>query len=105
MGWPLQYRVSGPDTGQVRDIALQLAKVVSTSPHAKMVHFEWMEPARQVRIRVDQDEARRLGLSTQAIASVLNTMTSGLAITQVRDDIYLINVVVQRWTRAARVLG
>jgi multidrug efflux pump subunit AcrB len=95
VGWPLQYRVSGPDIGQVRDIAFQLAKVVSTSPYAKMVHFEWIEPARQVRIRVDQDEARLLGLSTQAIASVLNTVISGVSITQVRDDIYLIDVVVR----------
>ena len=95
VGWPLQYRVSGPDIGQVRDIAFQLAKVVSTSLAAKMVHFEWIEPARQVRIRVDQDEARLLGLSTQAMASVLNTVTSGISITQVRDDIYLIDVVVR----------
>src|SRR5262249_43034416 len=95
VGWPLQYRVSGPDIGQVRDIAFQLAKVVSASPQAKMVHFEWIEPARQVRIRIDQDEARLLGLSTQAVAGVLNTVTSGTSITQVRDDIYLIDVVVR----------
>jgi multidrug efflux pump len=95
VGWPLQYRVSGPDIGEVRDIAFQLAKVISASPQAKMVHFEWIEPARQVHIRVDQDEARLLGLSTQAIAGVLNTVTSGVSITQVRDDIYLIDVVVR----------
>lgn len=95
VGWPLQYRVSGPDIGQVRDIAFRLAQVVSTGPQAKMVHFEWIEPARQVRIRIDQDEARLLGLSTQAVASVLNTVTSGVSITQVRDDIYLIDVVVR----------
>src|SRR5262245_5166386 len=95
VGWPVQYRVSGPDIGQVRDIAFQLAKVVSTSSQAKMVHFDWIEPARQVRIRVDQDEARLLGLSTQAIANVLNTVISGVAITEVRDDIYLVDVIVR----------
>ena len=95
VGWPVQYRVSGPDIVQVRDIAFELAKVVSTSPQATMVHFDWIEPARQVRIRVDQDEARLLGLSSQALASVLNTVISGVAITQVRDDIYLIDVVVR----------
>src|SRR5262249_37997694 len=75
--------------------AFRLAKVVSTSPSAQMVHFEWIEPARQVRIRVDQNEARLLGLSSQALASVLNTVISGVAITQVRDDIYLIDVIVR----------
>jgi len=48
-----------------------------------------------VRIRVDQDEARLLGLSSQALANVLNTIISGNAITQVRDDIYLVDVVVR----------
>ena len=95
VSWPVQYRVSGPDISQVREIALELAKVVSTSPQATMVHFDWIEPARQVRIRVDQDEARLLGLSSQALASVLNTVISGTAVTQVRDDIYLVDVVVR----------
>ena len=57
------------------------------------VNFDWIEPARQVRIRIDQDEARLLGLSSQAVASVLNTVMSGAPVTQVRDDIYLVDVV------------
>jgi multidrug efflux pump len=93
VGWPVQYRVSGPDVTQVREIALDLARIVATNPQAVHVTFDWIEPARQVRIRVDQDEARLLGLSSQALASVLNTVISGSAITQVRDDIYLIDVV------------
>jgi multidrug efflux pump subunit AcrB len=93
VGWPVQYRVSGPDVGQVREIALKLAQIVSTNPKAEKVNFDWIEPARQVRIRVDQDEARLLGLSSQALASVLNTAISGTSVTQVRDDIYLIDVI------------
>ena len=93
VGWPVQYRVSGPDVAQVREIAFKLAQVVATNPQAEKVHFDWIEPARQVRIRVDQDEARLLGLSSQALASVLNTVISGASITQVRDDIYLVDVV------------
>ena len=93
VGWPVQYRVSGPDVAQVRDIAFKLAQVVATNPQAEQVNFDWIEPARQVRIRIDQDEARLLGLSSQALASVLNTVISGSSITQVRDDIYLVDVV------------
>jgi multidrug efflux pump subunit AcrB len=52
-----------------------------------------MEPARQVRVHIDQDEARRLGVSSAAIAAVLNSSVTGSTITQVRDDIYLVNVV------------
>ena len=93
VGWPVQYRVSGPDLAQVREIALKLAQVVATNRHAVHVNFDWIEPARQVRIRIDQDEARLLGLSSQALASVLNTVISGAPVTQVRDDIYLVDVV------------
>lgn len=95
VGWPLQYRVSGPDVSKVREIALKVGQVLASSPDARSVNFDWMEPERQVRIRVNQDEARRLGLSSQAIASVLNTAISGTSVTQVRDDIYLVNVVVR----------
>ena len=32
VGWPVQYRVSGPDIAQVREIALKLAQVVADKP-------------------------------------------------------------------------
>ena len=95
VGWPVQYRVSGPDLAQVREIALKLAQVVASDPQARSVNFDWMEPAREVRIRIDQDEARLLGLSSEALASVLNTTISGATISQVRDNIYLVDVVVR----------
>ncbi|HSI39863.1 MAG TPA: efflux RND transporter permease subunit, partial [Xanthobacteraceae bacterium] len=95
VGWPVQYRVSGPDTAEVRDIALRLAQVIAAEPLITEVGYEWMEPAREIRIRVDQDQARLLGLSSQAISGVLNTMISGSAVTQVRDDIYLVDVVLR----------
>ncbi|MBA4788282.1 MAG: efflux RND transporter permease subunit [Rhizobiales bacterium] len=93
VGWPVQYRVSGPNIEKVRDIAFQLAAVVASAPGTEQVNYNWIEPARQVRIRIDQDEARLLGLSTQQIAGVLNTVLTGAPVTQVRDDIYLVNVV------------
>jgi len=95
VGWPVQYRVSGPDLAQVREIAFRLAQIVATNPDAEKVNFDWIEPAREVRIRIDQDEARQLGLSSQALASVLNTVISGASISQVRDDIYLVDVIVR----------
>jgi multidrug efflux pump len=95
VGWPVQYRVSGPDISEVREIAVKLARVVAKDPQAANVNFDWMEPAREVRIRIDQDEARLLGLSSQALAGVLNTVMTGASITQVRDDIYLVDVIVR----------
>jgi multidrug efflux pump subunit AcrB len=54
-----------------------------------------MEPARQIRVRVNQEEARQLGISSSALASTLNAAMTGSTITQVRDDIYLVNVMVR----------
>ncbi len=93
VGWPVRYRVSGPDQQEVRRIALQLAQVVASAPNARDVNFDWIEPAREIHIQIDQDEARLLGLTSAAIASAMNTMLTGTTVTQVRDDIYLVNVV------------
>jgi len=93
VGWPIQYRVSGADLEQVREIALRVAQVVSTSAGARHVNFDWMEPSRQLRLRVDQDQARILGLSSAQIAAALNAAVTGQVVTQLRDDIYLINVI------------
>jgi multidrug efflux pump subunit AcrB len=92
VGWPVQYRVSGPDINEVRNIALKLAQIVATAPGLRDVNFDWMEAARMVRIQIDQDQARLLGLSSAAIASVMNTVVSGSPVTQVRDGIYLVDV-------------
>jgi len=96
VGWPLQYRVLGPDLEKIREVALRLAQVMAKAPETRRINFEWMEPQRQLRVKVDQDEARRLGLSSAAVAAVLNTAISGTTVTQVRDDIYLVNVVVRQ---------
>ena len=93
VGWPVQYRVSGPDMDEAREIALQLAQVMATDPRARRINFDWNEPARQVRVQVNQDEARRLGLSSAALAAVLNAAVTGSTVTQMRDAIYLIDVV------------
>ncbi len=96
VGWPLQYRVLGPDLEKVRDIAMELAQAIAGSPDARRINYQWMEPQRQLRVKIDQDEARRLGLSSAAVATVLNTAISGTTVTQIRDDIYLVDVVARQ---------
>lgn len=93
VGWPLQYRVSGPDQNEVRKHALELADILGSDARVRHVNFDWMEPARQVKVRINQDEARQLGVSTATLSAILNAAITGSAVTQVRDDIYLINVV------------
>jgi multidrug efflux pump subunit AcrB len=95
VGWPLQYRVSGIEPEQVRAIAFNVAQILNDDPSARNVNYNWMEPARTVRIRVDQDQTRLLGLSSEALAQALNTVMSGITATQMRSGIYLVNVLVR----------
>ena len=92
---------TGPDGG-ARDRAARRRRRSRATPPRGAINFDWIEPAREVRIDVDQDEARLLGLSSAAVASVLNTAITGATVTQVRDDIYLIDVVA-RATEEERV--
>jgi multidrug efflux pump subunit AcrB len=101
VGRPVQYRLSGPDIAKVKDLAQSFAGIVRTNPHLNNVVFDWMEPARVVKVDVLQDKARELGVSSEDIATTLNSVLDGTSITQVRDSIYLINVV-GRATRADR---
>jgi len=93
VGWPVQYRVSGPDIEKVRQIALDLAGKMGENPSVTRINFDWIEPARTVHLKVDQDQARLLGVSSQALASALQGVATGQTITQLRDDIYLVDVV------------
>jgi len=95
VGWPLQYRVSGPEPDQVRAIAFKVAEEVGSTPGAENINYNWMEPARTIRIRVDQDQARLLGLSSQQLALSLNAVVSGVTATQMRSGIYLVDVLVR----------
>ena len=93
VGWPVQYRVSGPELSETRMIALRLGALLGANNSLRRVNYDWMEPARKVRVVIDQDQARLLGLSSQALSSYLNTVMIGAPVTQVRDDIYLVDVV------------
>ncbi|WP_315721546.1 MULTISPECIES: efflux RND transporter permease subunit [unclassified Bradyrhizobium] len=92
VGRPVQYRVSGPDVAKVREIAQEVAGVMRGNSHLGAVIFDWMEPARVVKVDVLQDKARQLGVTSEDIANALNSVLDGTSITQVRDDIYLIDV-------------
>ena len=93
VGRPIQYRLSGPDLQSVRERALSLAGVVSANPHVAPPTFDWNEPGEVLRVEILQDKARALGITSQDIANFLNGVVGGATITQVRDSIYLVNVV------------
>jgi multidrug efflux pump subunit AcrB len=93
VGWPLKFRVSGPNSEKVRDYAQSFASLLGNTPSAQNINFDWNEPSPMVRVQVDQDRARALGISSQALSQTMNAILSGTPVTQVRDDIYLVDIV------------
>ena len=71
-------RASGPEPAQVREIAYKLSAVVATDPRTEKISFDWIEPQRTLRMRVDQDQARLLGVSSQVLAQALSVVVSGI---------------------------
>ncbi len=93
VGWPLKYRVQGPDIEKVHDIAQKLANILAENAHIRDVNLTAGEPQKRVRIDLDQTMARAVGTSSQDVASALAAIYSGTSITAVRDGNRLIEVV------------
>jgi multidrug efflux pump len=95
VGWPIKYRVTGPDVTRAREYALQLANIVSRSPNTRDVNLTSGEPQKSVQVRIRQSEAGAVGLSSQDVASALATTFSGAPITSIRDGKRSVDVVVR----------
>ncbi|CDZ40613.1 Acriflavin resistance protein [Neorhizobium galegae bv. officinalis] len=93
VGKPVQYRVSGPDIQTVRELSHRFGAIVNRHPLIANMTYDWNEPSRVVKVDVLQDKARQLGVSSEDIANVLNSIVEGSSATQIRDSIYLINVI------------
>ena len=95
VGFPVQLRVSGDDIAKVREIARNVREVVERDPAVANVQFDWDEPSKVIRLEVDQNRARVLGISSQELAQFLNNAVSGITVTQFRERDELIDVVLR----------
>ena len=93
VGFPVQFRVIGPDPKIVRSIANDVREVMRKEPAALDVNLEWDEPAKSIHIDIDQDRARLMGLAPQEIELGLQTLLSGTPISQYREQTETIQVV------------
>lgn len=95
VGWPLKYRVLGPDPARVREFAMELANLVSAHPGTREVNLTSGEPQRVMTLRINQTEARALGLSSEEVASTMATLVSGHPVTSLRDGNRMVDVLVR----------
>jgi multidrug efflux pump subunit AcrB len=93
VGFPVQFRVVGPDPMQVRGIADQVRAVMAENRKIVDPHLNWGEQVKSIRLEVDQDRARALGLTPQDVAQTLQTLLTGFTVTQYREGIERIDVV------------
>lgn len=105
VGYPLQYRVSGEHIDVVRQIARQVAERVRENPHVTNVHLDWEEPSKVVRLVLDQDRARALGVSTADLSSFLQSALTGAVVSQFREGNELIDIQLRGTARERAELG
>jgi multidrug efflux pump len=93
VGFPVQFRVIGPDAAKVRDIAYQVRDVMRQNPNVKDVQLDWNEQSPYLKLVVDQDRARALGLTPQDVSLALSMLITGAPVTTIRDGIEKVGVV------------
>ena len=94
--YPVQFKVAGPDMATVRELADQVKAVMRKNPNAVGVNDNWNESVKVLRIDVDQAKLRALGLTSQALMQAANTILSGTAIGQFRENDRLIDIVIRQ---------
>jgi len=93
VGFPVQFRVIGPDPARVRQLASEVRDIVRKNPKARDANLEWNEASKVLRLKIDQDRARALGLTPADVSTTMQTLLSGAPVTQYREGTRLIDVV------------
>ncbi|WP_423358970.1 efflux RND transporter permease subunit [Pseudomonas citronellolis] len=95
VGYPVQFRVSGEHIQQVRELARKVAAKMRENPHVVNVHLDWEEPSKVIRLNLDQDRARALGVSTQDVSQFLQSSLTGSTVSYYREDNELIEILLR----------
>jgi len=91
-GYPVQYRLSGTDIPRLKIEAEKLRKIVSAQPQVTAVNLDWNEQSLAIKVQLDQDKIKALGLSSDAVGRLLALELSGATVTQFRENDRLIDV-------------
>lgn len=92
VGYPVQFRLSGTDATRLRAIAEETQKLLRANPDTRDVNIDWGGDATTVRVEVNQDQARALGVSSKSIAQALQTSLSGLDVTTYYENTETIDI-------------
>ena len=93
VGFPVQFRVVGADTQKVRDIAREVEQIVASNDKVRDVQLDWFDPVRTLKVDLDQDKARALGLTPADIQLVIRTVMNGASLSHLREREDLVDIV------------
>jgi multidrug efflux pump len=95
VGYPVQFRVSGEDIASVKQFAGEVAAVMRNDPDLSNVNLDWDEPSKVIRLELDQDRARVLGVSTQELSQFLQSSLRGEHVSTYREGTELIEILLR----------
>jgi multidrug efflux pump subunit AcrB len=96
VAYPVQFRVTGSDVATVRAWADQARDLLRAHPSMRGVNDNWNESVKVLRLHIDQDKARALGVSSQGVAQAARSILSGTTIGQYREGDKLIDIVLRQ---------
>jgi multidrug efflux pump len=96
VAYPVQFRVVGPDPAKVRGYADEVKAIMRQNPNLRGINDNWNESVKVLRLDIDQDKARALGVTSQSIAQAARTINNGTTIGQYRDGDKLIDIVLRQ---------
>ncbi len=105
VGWPVQIRVTGPEREELRRIAGEVAEAMRANPKISAVHDDWLERVPVLKLDVDQDRARALGITSRAIRLALQAMLSGRPIGEFREKEETIQIVIREPSETRNLLS
>ncbi len=94
--YPVQFRVVGSDPAVLRERADEVKALMRGNANLIGVNDNWNESVKVVRLEVDQDKARALGVTSQSIAQASRIMFSGSTVGQYREGDKLIEIVLRQ---------
>lgn len=83
--YPVMLRVSGYEHDKVREIAAQVQDAMAADPRLVNINQNWNEKSKVLRLDVDQDKARALGIDTHNLSTNLQALISGAAVSEFRE--------------------
>jgi multidrug efflux pump subunit AcrB len=91
--WPVSFRVLGPESDQLREIAHQIRTLMTGHPNIVMPHLEWDERVPTLYLDMDPENLGWMGLTPAEVARQLQFQLRGVAVTELRQGIRSVQLV------------